>query len=289
MSTALIYHWWTECDRAEDDVSNPLIFSIASVRAYNKFIPIYVINLSSKRIDWGVYPKKLNFKVYNKKSKFPENSYYQSKLMSRVFDINEVSRLIPESDILFCDSDVFWIKDPLPLMNEMSLFNCNSNNGVFYYRKTSKAAMNFLLEWQRDIDKTINNHEFRIEILSNFGFSLNFNIHDELVMRYTQLRHFDLYESIPLVENNIIFTPIVDPKNVHIIRAFVGMQNRLKVAKYIQEVNQSIKEGLGSTDDHASADQVYPLKDVTLKEVIKLFCTTGNEERAINYCLSKLC
>ena len=286
MKNAIVYHWWTEsCVFVKDDLFNPILYSIATIRRHNQEVPIYVINLSPEA-EWGVYPKTLNFNVLNKHSKFTKNSGYQNNLMSRVFDIIEVAQTIEEEDILFNDSDVFWIKDPFPLMNDTKVFNCNQNNGVFYYNKHSIEAMNFIREWQHDTHRTVNDPDFRSKLLHDMQFASNFKIHDELIMRYTQKRLPDSYRPVPMKENNIIFTPITDPKNLHIIRAFVGKKDRLRVALSIKEIAEAIENVLGQI---LPKKDKYSVKDLITRKAIIDLCSDGDADRALNYCLSKIC
>lgn len=285
MKNAMIYHWWTEtCLRAKEDLFNPIIHSIATVRNYNTEVAIYVISLSC--VDWGNYPEILKFKVINKKPLFEENLGYQNKLMSRVFDIVDVSERIDEEEILFCDSDVFWLEDPFPLMNKNDLFNCNKNNGIFYYNKNREKAMTFIREWQSDVENTVKDANFRSRLLEKMQFSQTFKVHDELIVRYTQSRLPEMCVPVPLRENNIIFTPICNPKNLHVIRAFVGKKDRLRIAMSIKEIGSAIENVLGPIRGY---DGKYSIREITTKKAVYDLCSEGNSQRALDYCLSKIC
>ena len=141
----LIYHYWN--DEIEDvlfDKFNPILCSIAMLRSVNDNIDVLVLDRSEKNHNWSKYENLLNFSVVKIKKRFKKNKGYCSDSFSRIFDITDVLLYKKCETILFNDTDVFWINDPLPLFNfqnpvNKKYFNCNKNNGVFYFNVEEKC------------------------------------------------------------------------------------------------------------------------------------------------------
>jgi hypothetical protein len=155
---AVIYHHHSQHKLVGEDLTNPIVFSIASFRKYEPHANIYVH--SNSYHEWGKYPDLLNFKVierepkkldYSEANEFPGRTNYSSITLSQVFDVHDLATEVKESKILYSDSDVFWIKKPFPLMYEEHMDKmcmCSSNTGLYYFNKESKATQGFYKMWK---------------------------------------------------------------------------------------------------------------------------------------------
>lgn len=140
----IYYYWdnWTKC--AYKNIRVPIILSIATLRAHNNYTPIYVLDSSNQLSLWKDLPQKLGFQVIHWKRSLQNYSKPWTEYLARMKDINQFSFQIPASEIIYCDSDIFWLKDPLPFHESPDLFCSNKyNNGFYYFDKTSKACQDF--------------------------------------------------------------------------------------------------------------------------------------------------
>lgn len=163
MNKAVIYYWW---DNYEDCPHNnlrvPIILSIATLRAHNPSIPIYVMDCSEKQLNWRNFENSLNFQVTPWTMNLPEHNF-----MSRMIDIQAFVKQIPEDEIIYCDSDVFWLRNPLPFFESPDFFCSNRhNNGFFYFDKTSPACCQFFELFKSYSMLILNDEKFKKEILS---------------------------------------------------------------------------------------------------------------------------
>ena len=289
---AIIFHWWNDLiDNVEKDFFNPIILSIACIRYFDKAISIYVIDLSDNYIDWLDYSNKLNFKIIKKSKRFQSHVNFNEKSMSRIWDISEVADYIPEENIIFNDVDVFWIKNPFPLQNSWEKFNCNRNNGVFYFSKNSKLAYKFIELWKERNLLVMYNEYFRDKFYKRIKFPYSFKTHDELVCRSIIEDNPELNTPIHMSENSIIFSPVFNPKNIHFIRAFCGTENRISIILSIKEIKNMIESVLGY-DFYGKniVKKTFSVHEITKRNVIKYLCSFGgNYEKAINYGVGKIC
>jgi hypothetical protein len=270
---AIIYHWWSEKNTPViENLADPIIFSIISVRYFNKDVPIYVIDVSQRQNNWQNYPSLLNFKVVTKPAsidKLKKNNFHP--VVSRVWDINWLTDKIKENKIIFCDSDIFWIKNIFPLLgleNDPCLknFHCGMNNGFFYYDKNSnlsKSIWNLLINI---VDKCCEDVVYANDIRKTMGLPEGFFLNDERIFR-SVLQSTNLFTPVSFKENNIIFaggynsfdyrnpTSVLDIedsswgsfsnlfserfakdcKNIHVIRS-LGGNSRAKVFSIISEL-----------------------------------------------------
>lgn len=142
---AIIYYYWDNWSpHAYKNIRVPIILSIATLRAYNNYTPIYVLDCSNKLSMWRDLPQRLGFEVLHWKRSYPSYSKPWTEFLARMKDVNQFSHQISASEIIYCDSDVFWLKDPLPFNESPDLFCCEKfNNGFYYFDKTSPACQNF--------------------------------------------------------------------------------------------------------------------------------------------------
>ena len=195
MNSAFIYHWWAE--KPEDGHGNedgppytnlrtPIVPSIATLRAQNKDIPIYVLDGTNFDVDWGEFPEVLNFKVVKFEQTLKEYSHRPGwRHLSRIFDLQTFHKEIPEDIIVYSDSDVFWFDDPLPLMSDPVKFCFNGyNSGFFYYDKKSNLVKQFFEEFNDCTMKALNDEVFREEVWSCRDQRHWYFVLDEAILEY---------------------------------------------------------------------------------------------------------
>ena len=135
MNKAIVYHWWAkttsgahskfeDSPKAYNNLRVPIIPSIAILRSKNNYLPIYVLDCSDRPVDWVIFQKTLNFKVipwipYLQKYKNKNGWKYLSKNWRCLQLLGTNTR---REEIIYNDSDVFWIKDVLPLLCQTDKF-----------------------------------------------------------------------------------------------------------------------------------------------------------------------
>jgi hypothetical protein len=196
---AMIYHWWNDSGLpVVEDMANPVILSIITVRHFHKDLPIYVLDISETLNDWGEFPSILNFEVVKRSApKEVLNHFKLAKGTSRIWDITWMADQIESNKIIFCDSDIFWIDPVFPLLGfdadpKFETFHCGMNNGFFYYDKTSFASNEV---WGKVKDIAEERDDF---------FSDRRLLQDERIFRRV-IETTDFFTPVSFKENNIIF------------------------------------------------------------------------------------
>jgi hypothetical protein len=163
-----------------------------------------VVDISDAETDWGHYPAKLNFTVIrqkpeistylpieferqnwtdlgiSKKFKINQNTY---RFCSSIFDVTGNADRIKETNIVFSDSDIFYLKPIFPSDSDFSKFNCRRGLvGFYYYDKTSAPVRRFLELWRNCMILSLQDHEFRHNVTKHYRIP-NF-INQEAVFVY---------------------------------------------------------------------------------------------------------
>jgi hypothetical protein len=196
LSHAVVYHIWGE-EGSPDPGTNlnvPVIPSIATLRNVNPTIPIYVLDGSQRSQHWGRLPLHLGFKVIP--IQFFLNRYRDRKgwkHLSRLFDLHRVD--IPEDVLLYCDTDVFWAADPLPLHGDPSLFCFDKfNTGFFYYDKRAPLVQQFFEIFEAYAVTALNDEIFRIvQRQFNQWEKEWYFVYDETLLAYMHAKHRELF------------------------------------------------------------------------------------------------
>lgn len=256
----VIYHWW--CDNPKikpyQDMANPVVPSIVVLRSHNKTIPITVLDLSNNPQDWGCYPDLLNFTVVRWTPKLDLRLYKSSKLCSRVWDIWEYVKQIGQNNILFTDSDIFWLKNPLPLNKQESdgrilKFYCSSNTGVWYFDKTSQISDDVIREWKFVISRVlIGDNDFFDELITEVPSATERHFQDEVAFGYLIKKHPNLYNPIDCEENYTIYRlmnkeRLQDIKCLHGLSAVLGSKRGL-ICLALKELKDAVQSVL--TEKH---------------------------------------
>lgn len=203
----VVYHWWaTNAEKPHySNLAHPVLLSIATLRAVNPTIPIKVIDCSGSWMDedWLHFKNKLDFSVSYGIFELDRYSHIKGyKLLSRLFDV----RVHQTSPVIYCDSDVFWLRDPLPLLGDSTRFCFDGfNSGFFYYDPASfKVKEMFEIFDAYTItalsDQTFCNHIKEVTAYDDWPY-----IWDETIMTYmTQTGLDHLFDIVPREEHGLI-------------------------------------------------------------------------------------
>ena len=213
MREILVYHWWSESsDRPPHlNLRSPLIHSIATLRGVNKELPVIVLDGSAEKIDYAGWDKRLNFLV------IPISFHlagYKDKAgwrnLSRLFDI---WRYVNNNcTVIYSDLDVFWLKDPLPLVQDPSKFCFNKfNSGFFYYDRTAKDVHKFFNLFEAYTITSLNDDNFRVITRSYTDYNEWYYVLDETILTYMYVKMPELFNAIDIYEH---LTPSSDCNDI---------------------------------------------------------------------------
>ena len=197
MKTIFIYHFWNDghfCN-AIDCQHSPIIYSIASLRASGCNEIVKVIDNTPKSTNWGSFPKDLDFEVIpkigllqNKKNCF---STYNHFLSQKIGDVLDLSKNYDE--IVYCDSDIIWIKNPIPFNTSNKVHLTNWCSGFYYFKTSSIQAMSFMKTWDYHLIKSALDFNFQCEMIDQIkGRSYYRVVTDESAMIYN-MKLFELH------------------------------------------------------------------------------------------------
>lgn len=249
----IVYHWWN-CRGEEvwEDMNNPLLLSIATLRGFNMDIPIYVIDAGSNGRAWREFPQTLNFKVFHTGGPtiplLPDQSFGLEpqfyRLLSRPFDIDCCLPRVRQDVICSCESDIFWLGNPLPIPGDFMRFNFNlHNSGFYYYSRRDPSAMQFLSLWKHHILKGMADKDHRAKIREAYPHN---QFQDEAVMFYLARISPSLVKSISRCYNTVYESDknfsdyYFDVKNLHFVSAKFP-RNRAMIALMVDKFYESIR------------------------------------------------
>lgn len=110
MSTVFVYHMFQRVPQAvavETLEEHPVILSIASLRAFTT-ADVIVIDKTRGNLNWGEWPKRLNFHVQPDDTKHPG----LSMLAGKTLDIDKVWLDSGFSRLVYVDADIMWLQAP---------------------------------------------------------------------------------------------------------------------------------------------------------------------------------
>lgn len=256
MNFALIYHYWNDTKDCEvwRDLANPIIPSIATFRANNVQVPIYVLDISRKRNDWSYFPFKLKFEVVRREPSLGHGgknglNSAQIKLCSRAFDVPLLAQEIDADHYAFSDCDILWYRDMLPFPAPVDGFYCNQkNNGFYYWNRGSGSASSFFASWGNACKSGIEDARFRQEIMTHYYASV-FN--DEAAYCYVKSVNPDLIKDLSTFDNWAGVRPdaeiLKNTKNVHLCQTNYGKRRGL-IALIVREFYDKMKFNLSDSD-----------------------------------------
>jgi hypothetical protein len=254
----MVYYWWNDSDTPNHLMKRqPIIPSIATARAHNQSIPIYVLDVSKEHVDWHGYDTFLNFKVIRQQRHFePCGPYsFNWKICSRIWDIPNLVKELSEDNFVFCDADIFWLKDPSPGM--VNGFHVNKhgdinkiNAGLWLFNKYNPETINVFSAWQKAImefldgklDQEITDVSWRLhKALSYVG--------DEIFVNYLNLMTKTMISPTTRYDNYNLALLFVDPpeeiakaKSLHF--PGFGKVNRLLMTFILKELRDLLMQVL---------------------------------------------
>ena len=249
---AIVYHWWNDRNmHVWEDWQNPILVSIASLRAHDPDVPVYVLDVSDGERNWLDYPHKLNFKYIRTGSKIPllrSHEIYGSsyKICSRQFDIEWLAGRIPEDLIVSVESDFFW-QGKLEPPDDVDRFHFNFyNSGFYFYNKKAELAKQFLAVWKHYILLGMANPRVRADVMSKYEWQ---HFQDEACMVYI-VKSFGGIAAPIDDRHNVLYNPekdyaenYKDALTLHLIQAFFP-KNRGLVPLMVKEFYEVIRSVL---------------------------------------------
>lgn len=250
---AVIYHYWNDNNSQRwQDLANPVVLSIATLRAQDSDVAIYVIDISDKAGDWGSYPGKLGFRVVTQPPSIPIDhhpsiSRNTLKFCSSIFDVTGLADRIDDTNIVFADSDLFFLK-PLEL-DFGECFHCRDGYvGHYYYDKTVPRIREFLDTWRRCILSGIVDSALRKEITSFYRVP-DFMNQESAFLYLCRTRELSGVVHLLSPAQHCFETdfPAAELRMFHWVGASFGYQRGL-AALVIREHFEGLKRVLGNED-----------------------------------------
>lgn len=193
------YHWWSNAGDppAYKNLSHPILLSIASLRATSD-IPIVIFDVSERVNDWAHFAEKLNFQVINYTCHLKQ---YQDLIsgwtyLSRIYDLaHGVSESVPDCNIvMYADSDVFWLRNPLPFDQNPEKFVFNGfQSGFFYYDHRSAYYKTFYDIFDCYTRAAIHSPHVRKFMKQYVAYDLSLGVWDEMILCYMVRQHPELF------------------------------------------------------------------------------------------------
>ena len=263
LSTNLLYYYYNlSGGKAYNDLANPIVLSIATFRKYNPSEPIYVLDVSPTKMDWGLFPSLLNFHVIRKPMVYdvkpPESKYKINKyLLAKPAEMYLLSqdKTIRRDPVIVCDSDVFFLKNPLPLsIDHTKGICCARNTGYYYFMNGGQGVEEIFEAWCSACSGALLDPVVQNAIQKSTNWDL-FN--EEVVLWYIKDKYRELnINDIPVWENfwfSWLYVKSFDLSNVknlhycvHVDNPVIPRNERGKVCMYIKELSLIVKEVLGN-------------------------------------------
>lgn len=215
MKPIACYHWWSHPNQAHPyaNLRTPLILSIATLRSVCKDIPIVVFDMSDYDNEWAHFKDKLNFKVI--RADFQLKRYKENitgwQYLSRIYDVQKeaINGNISFDTIMYIDTDVFWLKDPLPLQQNSDKFCFDGyNTGFYYYNPLSENNKQVFDIFDCYSRAAIYSESFRSLMKKQIkfdewyhGYDDWYEVWDELVLMYIHKNYRHLFNEIDMTEH----------------------------------------------------------------------------------------
>jgi hypothetical protein len=211
--TTAIYHWWSHPGEppAYSNLRTPILMSIATLRAVSD-MPILVLDISENRSiqktqdDWLHFPEKLNFRVARVNPALESYKHLVSgwPYLSRLYDLRDIDQCFREEDaLMYVDTDVFWLQNPLPLHRSPERFCFDGwNSGFFYYDPKSATVAKFFEVFDAYTKASIYSHDVRKVMKQYLNYDGWYGVWDEMVLTYMAKHHPELFNFIPVEEHS---------------------------------------------------------------------------------------
>jgi hypothetical protein len=176
------------------------------------------------------------------------------KLCSKVSEIQKNIQFLNEENIIFVDSDIFFLKPVFPLDYESEMkekFCCwPHNTGFFYFNKNLQSNQEILKKWNDVIVECLKNDQLYKEIREEFSYKANC-LEDEICFLYFASKNSNIQdlnfkkENYCFIQNNLIndLNLIHQIKMLHCLRNNNGDKRGL-LCLAIEELKQNICESL---------------------------------------------
>lgn len=193
------YHWWGYQDAppAYANLLSPVLLSIATLRAVSD-VPVVVFDVSGFKNDWAHFPEKLNFSVVETTCRLKSYEHLVGgwRYLSRIHDLtHDGGRYAPGCDtVMYVDSDVFWLRDPLPLEQSPEKFVFNGyNSGFFYYDPRSASNQLFFDIYDAYTRAAVYSQDVREVMKRYVGYDSWAGVWDEMILTYMARWHRELF------------------------------------------------------------------------------------------------
>jgi hypothetical protein len=198
---------------------------------------------------------------------------------------------VPENKILFCDTDVFWLKNPYPLkFEESNKLCCSGNTGVFYFDKRKEEAKKAFDMWKSYMALALLDLDFREHVRSSYPDCATI-VQDEVIFGYLSRSHQGLHETAPGHENCPIdifrYFPKAGKKakNVHALKESIGPGrgrlclciNELRSALEKTVGTQGIKELFAGETKAPLRLSIYDLASISRAELLRMLVYTEHK------------
>ena len=214
---AVFYHMWSEPHEGDvfNNIRTPVVLSIATLRACNPKIPIYVFDNTrdhesfSNPSNWGGFESILNFKVIEDKFfyKSASNRIAGWKHLSRIPDIHYGAERfgVQVENIIYSDTDVFWLQNPMPLDKPTNKFCFDAWNSGFYYynKKSANTKDGFMDVFKSYTSAAIYSTEVRKLMKKHIGYDEWYGVWDEMILTYMFHNHPELFHRIENEEHGV--------------------------------------------------------------------------------------
>ena len=246
-NTAFVYQWWG--DKQPHLYFVPILTSIATLRGCNRRVPIYVLDYSGQ--DWSDWPKKLNFEAIHWTPKLSEYVNIPSDgsiVASRFWDVWEFAKQIKAETIAFCDADVFWLRNPLPIKPSTGI-NMNGNAGYFYFNKLDVHAKRTMHLYRSISTLGFYHDKFREQMISKQGWRIKQRMSVEITSTYMRRCRIGRFNHLKPKEH-VVFSDlnkIPDPQMIHFWECGT-YQFRARLALLFQEFYNLTAASLSQDD-----------------------------------------
>jgi hypothetical protein len=257
----IVYYWWNDNLNIKpyQDLRSPVILSIATLRAFHKEVPITILDISEferPSEDWFEFQQALNFNVLKIKTDMDTSSPRYWKLCSKVSEIYKNIEFLKEDDIVFIDSDIFFLKSifPLDYENEMKEKFCcwPHNTGFFYFNKNLESNKKLLKKWEDTIFECLKNDQFYQELKREYYYKQDL-LEDEICFLYLSNKSKNLnIQNLNFKKENYCFEYklfkneidlISQIKMLHCLYEYNGHRRGI-LCLVIEELKQNIQKSL---------------------------------------------
>lgn len=220
-SICAVYHWWGENFPPYANLRAPILPSIATLRAVSN-IPIVVLNCSEKydQQSWGRFPETLDFQVINIVAGLKK---YQHLVpgwlhLSRLFDLQTH---ITNKTVMYVDSDVFWFRNPVPLLEDSNRMCINPNNsGFFYYNDQTREVNEFFDIFKSHAISAIHSMAIRELFKKYISWDAWYGVWDEMILKFMHNQNPNIINVLSTNEHAITSQIIMaDPNKVNMLHA----------------------------------------------------------------------